>query len=413
MRHIKYALAAGTLAFGLLCSGCGPAGAGDSPEIPSKAPATAAPGFSFNEPGRDGGAESEAPAGSAAIGTDTAGGISAEAGIRTPESTAVPEGTATGGIMGGSGEDPDAGNPERTGFLSRQALNAELPEGRHADGRAGLGIGDYAGSAWEAVNGNVPLFGLEEEPQAGERSYVLYDRLDSRGRCGTVLAMLGPDMERGTGFDPGSMKPTGWQYTEYPGIGNLYDARDMLPGDLGGNGTMENRITATKYMSSEGIAPFEALILDHMANTGDTVLYRITPVFENNEGLARGVLLEAKSFGDGLPEDPEPGQEPERLEFCVFCHNVQPGAAIDYSDGASRPEDADMADDAFYGNRTYITDAATGLYHKPGCAKVLGILYKHRDVYHGTERGLGEERYAPCPACLNTSPYYDPKEAKR
>lgn len=413
MRAMKYALAAGVLALGLLCSGCGPADSGDIQEIPSEAPATAAPGFSFNEPEQDSVAESKAPAESAAIKPDTTGGISAEAGIRTPESTAVPEGTATGGIMGGSDENQDAAEPERTGFLSRQALSAELPEGRHADGRAGLGIGDYAGSAWEAVNGNVPLFGLEEEAKAGDRNYVLYDRLDGRGRCGTVLAMLGPDMERGTGFDPSSMKPTGWQYTEYPGVGNLYDARDILSRGLGGNGTMENRITATKYMSAEGIAPFEALIQDHMANTGDTVLYRITPVFENNEDLARGVLLEAKSFGDGLPEDPEPGQEPEHLEFCVFCHNVQPGTVIDYSDGASRPEGADIENDAFYGNRTYITDAATGLYHKPECAKVLGILYKHRDVYHGTERGLKDERYAPCPACLNTSEYYIPEGEKR
>ncbi len=53
------------------------------------------------------------------------------------------------------------------------------------------------------------------------------------------------------------------------------------------------------------------------------MLYRVTPVFDGNNLLADGVLMEAYSV-----EDSGKG-----VCFCVFCYNVQPGIKIDYRIG--------------------------------------------------------------------------------
>ena len=68
----------------------------------------------------------------------------------------------------------------------------------------------------------------------------------------------------------------------------------------------------------------ELKVLDHIRNSNDHVLYRVTPVFLGNEMLARGVLIEAESL------------ESEDINICVFCYNVQRGIAIDYMTGANR-----------------------------------------------------------------------------
>jgi DNA-entry nuclease len=58
------------------------------------------------------------------------------------------------------------------------------------------------------------------------------------------------------------------------------------------------------------------------------VLYRVTPVFEGDNLVASGVLMEAYSV-----EDNGAG-----IRFCVYCYNVQPGVKIDYRTGESELE---------------------------------------------------------------------------
>ena len=55
-------------------------------------------------------------------------------------------------------------------------------------------------------------------------------------------------------------------------------------------------------------------------------LYRVTPVFEGDNLLAEGVLMEAYSVED----------EGRGVCFCVFVYNVQPGIEIDYKTGKSK-----------------------------------------------------------------------------
>lgn len=48
-------------------------------------------------------------------------------------------------------------------------------------------------------------------------------------------------------------------------------------------------------------------------------------MFEGDNSLAKGVMLEAYSIED----------KGEGIEFCVFAYNIQPGIEIDYATGNS------------------------------------------------------------------------------
>ena len=105
------------------------------------------------------------------------------------------------------------------------------------------------------------------------------------------------------------------------------------------NANRENLITGTRYMNTQGMLPFENLVADYVRETGNHVLYRVTPIFQDDELVARGVLMEAQSIED----------DGEGVQYCVFAYNVQPGVRIDYGTGQNWADDAAPAT---YGGRS-------------------------------------------------------------
>ena len=93
----------------------------------------------------------------------------------------------------------------------------------------------------------------------------------------------------------------------------------------GENGEERDLITGTRYFNVEGMLPYEIKVSDYIRKTNNHVMYRVTPVYEGNDLLAKGVLMEAFSV-----EDNGYG-----VEFCVFVYNIQPGIEIDYATGDS------------------------------------------------------------------------------
>ena len=187
----------------------------------------------------------------------------------------------------------------------------------------------YTGKPYTPINNNVPYF---TDSELTTSSYESYSELDNKGRCGVVIACIGKDImpteERG---NIGSVKPTGWHTVKYNIVdGNyLYNRCHLIGFQLTGeNANTKNLITGTRYMNVDGMLPFENMVADYVQETGNHVMYRVTPVFDGNNLLASGVLMEAMSVednGDGIL-------------FNVFCYNVQPGIKIDYATGASSAE---------------------------------------------------------------------------
>ena len=182
----------------------------------------------------------------------------------------------------------------------------------------------YTSSPYVEINRNIPFF-TEEELKGDE--YESYSELDYLGRCGPAMAMIGIDMmpteKRGS---ISMVKPTGWHLAKYDFIDGkyLYNRCHLIAYELSGeNANVQNLITGTRYMNVVGMQPFEDKTAWYILRTGNHVLYRCTPIFENDNLLATGVLLEARSIEDSG----------EGICFNVFCYNVQPNIMIDYHTG--------------------------------------------------------------------------------
>lgn len=160
-------------------------------------------------------------------------------------------------------------------------------------------------------------------------SYEFYSQQDYLGRCGYAMACIGQDImpteERGS---IGQVKPSGWQTVKYDFVDGkyLYNRCHLIGYQLTGeNANVRNLITGTRYLNVEGMLPFENMVADYVKETGNHVLYRVTPIYNGQELVARGVQMEAYSVEDNG----------EGISFNVYCYNNQPGVTIDYATGKS------------------------------------------------------------------------------
>jgi len=198
-------------------------------------------------------------------------------------------------------------------------------------------VPEYSGKPFYELNGNVPLF--SENEKASTDSFENYSNLDILGRAGVAFANLSPELmpeeERGP---IGQIRPSGWHTVKYNDLidGNfLYNRCHLIAYSLAGeNANEKNLITGTRYLNVEGMQPFEEEVLGYISNTGNHVLYRVTPIYAGSNPLASGVEMEAWSVED----------QGKGVSFHVYCYNVQPGIIIDYTTGESKREDGKSAD---------------------------------------------------------------------
>lgn len=243
-------------------------------------------------------------------------------------------------------------------------------------------IPEYSGEAYVEVHGNEPELSLED----GERgSFEQYSALDALGRCGTAYANLGTDlMPTRERTSIGSVKPSGWQTVKYDCVdGNyLYNRCHLIGYQLSGeNAKEENLITGTRYLNVTGMLPFENMVADYLKETGNHVLYRVTPIYEEKNLVASGVWMEALSVED----------QGEGICFSVYCYNVQPGITIDYATGASWEEAAVNAERRDI-RTVWITDSGSRYHKDPQCSRMKDST--ELSVSEAQKRG-----YKPCKKC--------------
>lgn len=248
----------------------------------------------------------------------------------------------------------------------------------------------YSGEPYVEVDGNVPDFA--EEDRVAE-SFESYAPLDSLGRCGTAYACISTDLmpteERGS---IGQVKPSGWQTVKYDFVDGkyLYNRCHLIGYQLTAeNANEENLITGTRYFNVEGMLPFENMVADYIKETGNHVLYRVTPVFEGDNLVASGVQMEALSVED----------EGDGICYNVYCYNVQPGVEIDYATGESREADTEQTDGAAE-TQEYVLNTVSKKIHLPDCASVDSIGEKNKETYTGSYADLLAQGYTPCGNCL-------------
>jgi len=168
--------------------------------------------------------------------------------------------------------------------------------------KSGWDIPEYSGDSFCVINGNVPFF---EEEEKTTSAFEKYGELDDLGRCGVAYANISrelmPTEERG---DIGNIKPTGWQQAKYSGIVDsnppyLYNRCHLIAYCLTAeNANEKNLITGTRYLNVNGMLPFEEKVAKYLDENDNHVLYRVTPVFTEDNLVADGVLMEAYSVED-------------------------------------------------------------------------------------------------------------------
>lgn len=182
----------------------------------------------------------------------------------------------------------------------------------------------YSGEYYVVLNDNQPDFPEEDKT---ERAFETYSDLDPLGRCGAAYANLGQElMPTEKRENISSIKPSGWVQGSYAFVdgGSLYNRCHLIGFQLAGeNANPLNLITGTRSMNTKGMLPFENMVADYIQETDCHVLYRVTPVYDGMDLVARGVQMEAWSVED----------EGDGICFNVFCYNVEPGVEIDYATG--------------------------------------------------------------------------------
>ncbi len=192
-------------------------------------------------------------------------------------------------------------------------------------------IPDYNGEYYIVLENNEPSF---DENLKNKNSFEEYSDLDNLGRCGKATANIGEDImpteKRGR---IGMIKPSGWHTVRYDDVVEgkyLYNRCHLIGYQLTGeNANPKNLITCTRYMNTVGMLEFENKVAEYVKSTNNHVLYRVTPIFDNDNLLAKGVQMEGYSVED----------EGKGIKFNVFVYNVQKGIVIDYKTGDSKREE--------------------------------------------------------------------------
>lgn len=243
----------------------------------------------------------------------------------------------------------------------------------------------YSSDPYTTINNNKPYFTDDDYTTT---SYEYYSELDSLGRCGVCMASIGRDLMPSEERGPiGNVRPSGWHTVKYDNIdGNyLYNRCHLIGYQLTGeNANVNNLITGTRYLNVQGMLPFENMTADYIKETGNHVLYRATPIFDGDNLVADGVLLEGYSV-----EDNGAG-----VCFNVFCYNVQPGIEIDYATGDSSQTELPAAI-----TQTYVLNTNTMRFHMPDCSSVSQIKEKNKQIFKGNRDDIIAQGYTPCRQC--------------
>lgn len=188
-------------------------------------------------------------------------------------------------------------------------------------------IPEYSGESYVVINNNVPDFNEEDMTT---NSFEEYSDLDVLGRCKVAYANIGKDlMPTEERESIGMIKPSGWHTVKYDIVDGkyLYNRCHLIGYQLTGeNANEKNLITCTRQMNTEGMLEFENQVAEYIKDTNNHVLYRVTPIYEGTNLVAKGVQIEAYSVEDNG----------KGIKFNIFVYNVQDGIEIDYNTGESK-----------------------------------------------------------------------------
>lgn len=184
------------------------------------------------------------------------------------------------------------------------------------------------------LNGNKSNFTPEEVDKKAE-AYQFFSELDELGRPGQANAvitqnLMPPKSESRKSIS--SVTPPGWVRAD--GTKNnqrvlknskmwFYDRSHLIGYQLGGvNAEPTNLVTGARAFNAPNMLTYENWV-SNAVKKGHIVRYQVTPIYNQDELVPRGVQMRAFSTDDS-------GQS---VNYNVFIYNVNPGYKINYKTG--------------------------------------------------------------------------------
>ncbi|MEG0628375.1 MAG: DNA/RNA non-specific endonuclease [Enterococcus sp.] len=222
---------------------------------------------------------------------------------------------------------------------------------------------NYSGTQTIELNQNKPTF-TKDELTLTNGPWERYGDLDHLNRATSAEALLNkklmPTEKRG---EIASVTPTGWHNKKINGQ-YLYNRSHLIGYQLTGqNANWKNLITGTRQLNSPEMLRFEMDIRYYLEKSPKNyVRYSVTPIFRNEELLARGVHMMAQSI------------DSEAVQFNVYIFNVQKGVNLNYADGTSTVSTTVNSSSSENPAKQYVDENGKGLikgsnsgvYHLPG-----------------------------------------------
>ena len=236
----------------------------------------------------------------------------------------------------------------------------------------------YDGDNYEYVNGSDPEFTAAEMVT---KPFERYSELDELGRVGVAYANVCTDIMPTDGEERGDISdiyPTGWHSIKYDIVpaSYLYNRCHLIGYQLSAeNDNEKNLFTGTRNLNVDSMLYFENMVADYVEETGNHVLYRVTPIFEDDNLLATGVLIEAESVED------------DEIEICAFCYNVQEGISIDYETGESALTD-DVTEKVTMSDCNVTLGSSSFIYNKTARKPAVTVKHNGKTLVNGKDYTL-------------------------
>ena len=138
--------------------------------------------------------------------------------------------------------------------------------------------------------------------------------------------------------------------------------------------------------------PFENMVADYIKETDNHVLYRVTPVFENQELVAGGFkwrpgLLRTKGTASVI-------MSMFIITSPALPLTMPPGKSEEMGEESSQQGESSQATEG-----DYILNTSSRKFHLPDCPSVDKIKEQNKEEYHGSREDLMEQGYEPCQSC--------------
>lgn len=249
---------------------------------------------------------------------------------------------------------------------------------------------------------NNKLILTEDDKNKLKSNVDPFSDLDKLGRCGVAFTCISNEtLSNGQGGRPSiKSKPTGFFSKDKNFINDKYIfqrchliGHQLLKKENDEknkeNANKINLFIGTRLMNHEMLY-FENLVADYVRDTGNHVLYRVTPYFEGDNKLVYGVQMEAKSIND---------KNTNGLLFNVFVYNKQPCIEFEYETGKIfKDESEDLSKKMLKTECKYIINKKNNRFHIENCASVYNIKNMKEVIKKGEV--LIQEGKCPCGICI-------------